>query len=459
MARKKREEAAELMGRMAREGVARVSPMTSWEKSFEEEARARGQAEMDRRLAELPPEQGKPKSCPRCGKRTRVRGRAVGRTFQSLWGIHKIVRDYYYCDGCKEGFYPRDEFLGLPKAGDLTEEVESRIADFSVNDSYQEAQDRWRFHYRLLPVSDNQFRQVAKRLGDQIEECQDIVLESAVRPPPKEPSKRLYVMNDGGMVPMQRGEWREVKVGVIFREENYSSGEGVRGVVSEARFEAVLGEPDEFKKRMRAGLDAESARSANETVWIADGAPQNWNMAGLLCPAATQVLDWCHALEHAVNCGKAILGETDPLLADWKIAAEQLLWSGDTKTLLRELEACRPDLATEAQKRALENLISYYQTNQHRMAYGEFRDRGLLIGSGIVESAHRHVIQTRMKKAGQHWSERGGRQMARLRAAYRTAGSKTFYAAIRWAYRTSRRATALLPKPYKVDLRRAIFRR
>ena len=88
-----------------------------------------------------------------------------------MWGTHTFTRDYHYCEACKEGFYPRDEFIGLPKEGAFTEEVESRLADFAVNDSYAEAETRWRFHYKHLPLSQNQFRQVAKRLGKQVEDC------------------------------------------------------------------------------------------------------------------------------------------------------------------------------------------------------------------------------------------------------------------------------------------------
>ncbi len=40
-----------------------------------------------------------------------------------------------------------------------------------------------------------------------------------------------------------------------------------------------------------------------------------------------------------------------------------------------------------------------------------------------------------MKRAGQHWAMRNARRMARLWAAYRTAGALGFYAAIRRAHR------------------------
>ena len=75
---------------------------------------------------------------------------------------------------------------------------------------------------------------------------------------------------------------------------------------------------------------------------------------------------------------------------------------------------------------ALEALVRYYRTNAKRMKYRLFREDHLPIGSGAIESAHRHVLQTRMKRAGQRWALRNAHRMARLRAAYRTAGALAF---------------------------------
>ena len=79
------------------------------------------------------------------------------------------------------------------------------------------------------------------------------------------------------------------------------------------------------------------------------------------------------------------------------------------------------------------------------MQYSRFRELGLPVGSGLVESAHRHVLQARMKRAGQRWSLVRGRRMARLRAAYRTAGARRFHSALREA--TVRRARPANRRP------------
>ena len=63
---------------------------------------------------------------------------------------------------------------------------------------------------------------------------------------------------------------------------------------------------------------------------------------------------------------------------------------------LNELE-CK----TKTQRSEKQKLKTYFDNNQSRMNYPEFLNRNLLIGSGAIESAHRTVIQRRMKLSGQ----------------------------------------------------------
>ncbi|MEE9373912.1 MAG: hypothetical protein V3V00_12750, partial [Saprospiraceae bacterium] len=41
--------------------------------------------------------------------------------------------------------------------------------------------------------------------------------------------------------------------------------------------------------------------------------------------------------------------------------------------------------------------------------------QGYMIGSGAIESAHKTVIQRRMKLSGQRWSMKGAKNMLNLR--------------------------------------------
>jgi hypothetical protein len=64
-------------------------------------------------------------------------------------------------------------------------------------------------------------------------------------------------------------------------------------------------------------------------------------------------------------------------------------------------------------------------------ALDRYRVVGLPCCSGAVESAHRHVLQKRMKLAGQHWNPDRANRLAQLRAALATCGSAALYPAIR----------------------------
>jgi hypothetical protein len=407
-------------------------------------------------LERLGPETGKPMGCPMCGKRSPVKERSRPRTIQSLAGELTFTRNYHYCERCKEGFYPRDHFLGLAEEGDLTPELEGRILDFAVNDTFVQAAERFTYHYKIA-ISENLVRRVADRAGRACAEADADVLQAVLTAPEdtlvpnRERTELLIVQTDGSHLPVRGVDaWKEAKLGVVVRASAYRPRTGERrGVITRARYAAVLGGQDEFAAALSACLRAERAVHG-PVAWVADGAPGNWRLAEELAPHATQILDWYHALEHAMTCGRALLGEAHPALALWKERCETLLATGDVEQTVRELTEC-VELCTPEQTSAVDALVRYYRANQNRMLYNRYREQAMPIGSGIVESAHQHVLQCRMKKTGQRWSLHHGRRMVRLRAAYRTAGATRFYSAIRAAHRTTRANRKPAPTQRRAD--------
>lgn len=203
--------------------------------------------------------------------------------------------------------------------------------------------------------------------------------------------------------------------------------------VEASRYVAYWGGQDGFRDKVRAALRAERSMRYQEMVWIADGARGNWNLCGDLAVQVTEVLDWTHAIENGMKCGRELLGERSVLLPVWKTRIEQLLGAGQTEALIAELMDCM-ELCTDEQLEALNQIVGYYRYNASRMNYPKYRRRRIPIGSGRVESAHRHVLQSRMKLAGQHWSDENGRRMVELRALYRTVGSHRLHEVINRAF-------------------------
>jgi hypothetical protein len=56
---------------------------------------------------------------------------------------------------------------------------------------------------------------------------------------------------------------------------------------------------------------------------------------------------------------------------------------------------------------AVATQLGYFQNNQSRMRYGEFRCLGLFIGSGVVEAGCKTVVGQRAKQSGMCWTETG----------------------------------------------------
>jgi hypothetical protein len=392
-------------------------------------------------LTRLPLEKPTGKLCPKCGKRAPVKAKDRERTLRTMAGHLTLTRNYHYCERCEHGFYPLDLALDLPEEGELTYEMEKRVLDFAVNDVFNQGAERWNVHYRL-PISDNLLRRVAARVGAHCEAADPAHLQEALKPA-TEPAEVLVVEMDGSLVPVRGSEpWKEVKVGVTYRHDPERNAP-VRG---SARYCAVLGTVANFAPVFEEALIAERMEEVPTVVWLGDGATHNWTLADQLAPDAVQILDWHHAVQHAVACGKALLGEESPYLPLWQVRSEALLAQGDVNALIAELMDCIPEIQRWRRGRhealtALDNLVRYYRTNAQRMKYALFREYGFPIGSGAVESAHRHVLQCRMKRAGQHWALPNARRMAQLRAAYRTGGARHFHSAIlRARHQTIRRA-------------------
>jgi len=381
-------------------------------------------------LRRMKPEKPTGKACPKCGKRIPVKVRDRERTVRSLSGPVSFKRNYHYCEECRYGFYPVDRLLSLPEEGELTSEMEKRVLDFAINDVYGECAARWNLHYQQ-PISENLLRRVIARVGAQCEAADQGQLQHELKPT-EDVADVLIVESDGSLLPIRGPEpWKEAKVGVVYRHDREAS----EPIADSARYVAVVNGLGEFAPVLEEALHVERIEEVPTVVWVGDGAVCNWTLADQLAPDAIQILDWHHAVEHAVDCGKVLLGEESPWLLLWQQRAQTLLSEGPD-SIVAELMECIPEVEKRRRDRAealeaLNNLVGYYRNNERRMNYRLLREEGLPIGSGAVESAHRHVLQTRMKRAGQRWSLRNARRMARLRAAYRTAGALGFYDAIR----------------------------
>jgi hypothetical protein len=93
-------------------------------------------------------------------------------------------------------------------------------------------------------------------------------------------------------------------------------------------------------------------------------------------------------------------------------------------------------------------VLGYLEPRREQMRYAAFRAQGLPIGSGIVESANKVVVEARLKGAGRRWAEASVNPMVALRSALCSGRWDEAWARIAAARRSredQRPAPAILP--------------
>ena len=71
-----------------------------------------------------------------------------------------------------------------------------------------------------------------------------------------------------------------------------------------------------------------------------------------------------------------------------------------------------------SRRKAMREVINYFDRNRERMRYDEYLAAGYPIGSGVIEGACRHLVKDRLERAGMRWHPDGAQAMLDLRAVY-----------------------------------------
>ena len=363
-----------------------------------------------------------PQPCPRCKKLLPPRDSQRERTMISVSGKITFKRSYHYCPDCKHGFCPADDALDIPESGNLTKEMQKRILDFGVNDTFEEAAQRWNVHYSTK-ISNHMVRNVVDRAGQDLENCNLANVYGKLFQ--KENSEQLIVSMDGSMVPVRNYQngWKEIKLGLVIRGEHYKEKEGEkRGEVTQSIYVAEAESLSKFKDAIDEAISVQKVVDHKNTVILGDGAPWIWNIADEICYGAYQVLDWYHAIEAGYTCLREIFeGDSESIEKYGEKLKELSLKENGVDSMILQLNEIKKNLK-ENQQESIKKLEFYYENNRERMKYHEMISLKFPIGSGFIESAHKHVLQTRLKRAGQHWGVKRAGRMAKLRALYRTVG-------------------------------------
>lgn len=201
---------------------------------------------------------------------------------------------------------------------------------------------------------------------------------------------------DGAMVPLVHGEWAEVKNLAIGRVEPTKDGPRARALSYFARL------ADHERFRVLAGLEfrRRATEEAGEVVAVSDGAEWIQGFLDEHCPAAVRIIDWSHAAGYVAQAGQALFGPGTAECSGWVGRQLHRLWTQDPQWVVAELSRHEATSGLDAVRSARQ----YLEKRVDQMTYARFRRGGYPVGSGIVESANKVVVEARLKGRGMHWA-------------------------------------------------------
>ena len=364
-----------------------------------------------------------------CGGRARYEGRREG-VLSSVLGTVHYKRAYYLCAGCRHGFYPLDQRLGL-RPGERSALLESLLGMMGAELPFARATELFK-RLVLISVSPQSVNDATELVGGEAMAVEEEWKRQshdpkAIAGQEKEGregkgEKRLYGTLDAVKLHgrERRDEeddgWRDMKVGAWFVTEAKPP-EGPEGEweieAKEITYYCDILPAQGFGELMWASGFQRGAMSARELVFVGDGAEWIWNLVQEHYPQAVQIVDWFHAVEHLTEVAREIPGEHSAQA--WWGEVRGLLWAGEVQEVIRRCESLANDSqgGQEARRAA-----QYFRKHEKRMAYKEFREKGYQIGSGTVESECKQMGIGRMKVPGATWSTEGARRTAKARAAW-----------------------------------------
>jgi hypothetical protein len=313
-------------------------------------------------------------------------------------------------------------------------QLQRAATDFGADVSYAQAMDKLVEHYGVV-VAESTIRRITQHHGRCMHERSG---GSPLGLPEKVVGQQTFIVEaDGSMVPTvcpgpdtadaqadrrkgKRTQWQEVKLSLAHAHGS-----------QQLFFGATLdGDVATAGKQLRA-CAKRAGFAANHCVhalgdgapWIAQQVKQRFGSQG------SYLVDFYHVCDYLAAAAKAI--EDQPCAQrHWLDEQKRRLKAEDgLDAVLRTLQCHLEPADTADDDAPVRQCWRYLNNRLDQLDYPGAIDKGLPIGSGEIESAHRYVIQRRLKLPGAWWSAANASSMLALRLN-RANGEWESY----WAY-------------------------
>jgi len=337
--------------------------------------------------------------------------------YMTLAGEVTIERSLYrterngptYCPlelngGLIEGFWtPQAARQAMHLVSQLTpEEVETIFKEFGLMSPSKSSLDR-------LP----------KKLSEQWE-SKRLEMQQCLEEQYKIPAEAVLcgISLDGVLIPTRYtrvigsdSRWAEASCGTV------SFFDGV-GQLLGTRYVARM--PEHKKKSLKQQLSLHIAsiqeqRPDIEFIKIADGARDNWTFLEGEVRQGECVLDFYHASEHLHKAIASLYSKNSHCLIKPFHKYRDILLN-HPEGVNKIINHLKYQAKKHPKNKILKTEITYFSRHKKHCDYARLKNENKPIGSGIVESACKQVVQMRLKRSGQHWLDKGGQAILTFRS-------------------------------------------
>ncbi len=287
------------------------------------------------------------------------------------------------------------------------------ITDFGVDNAFGRVAAKLKEHYGIsLPSS-------AATTITEKHAC--AITETVMTPVARTTTESLtlIVETDGSMIPLvemaavegvtdlrktRKLLWKEAKLGLVRRADD------IKPVFAVTLGDAAAAGADLKRLALAAGLNARGRVHGlgDGATWIAEQIEQQFGARG------SYLIDFFHVCDYLAAAAKVCGAEQ---AQSWMTIQKDRLKTGQLSAVLAALSPFLEMDSIPPSEAPVRQCFRYITNRPGQFKYPEAIAANLPIGSGEVESAHRYVIQERLKLPGAWWLKDNAQDMLNLRTA------------------------------------------
>jgi hypothetical protein len=301
------------------------------------------------------------------------------------------------------------EAIGVSPRG-RSKRLERVLTDFGCEHSFRHAAQRVLEHYGF-EINASAVRDATLQNAGRAEQILQKEYEEPFRVLPAVGAQRVVAEADGSMVCTVTVGTRKGKRPRDWKEIRLTAAQALGS--SETFYAATFGEVDEVGRRWGHcarhagwGLNSQVHAMGDGAEWIR---LQSREVFG---PQGTFLCDYFHVSEYLAEAAPSCRAQAPER---WRRTQQDRLKRGALEKVIDTLAEHLEPPGTPEELAPVNNAHRYLTNRTDCLDYPRALRLGLPIGSGMIESGHRHVLQARLKKAGAAWLITNADRIANLR--------------------------------------------